>query len=56
MSADFLLQVGVAAASCLAVYVGIRADLARLNERANRAIETADRAHKRIDSMLQREG
>ena len=54
MSPEFILQLVIGAGSCLAVYVGIRADLARLNERANRAIETADTAHRRIDALMRR--
>lgn len=34
------------------VYAGIRADLARLNERATNALESARQAHARIDGVL----
>ena len=34
------------------VYAAIRADLARLHERATAAKESADQAHHRIDSLL----
>lgn len=33
------------------VYAGIRADLARLYERATHALETAEKAHSRIDAI-----
>lgn len=36
------------------VYAAIRADLARLHERATAAKESADQAHQRIDALLTR--
>lgn len=53
MTPEFLLQLLTMGGACVAVYAAIRADLARLNERTNRAIETADQAHARIDNMMQ---
>jgi hypothetical protein len=55
VTAEFILQLLTMGGACVAVYAAIRADLARLNERTNRAIETADQAHARIDSMMQRD-
>jgi hypothetical protein len=34
-------------------YAAIRADLARLHEKAENACKSADRAHVRLDSMLE---
>lgn len=36
------------------VYAAIRSDLARLHERATHAKESADRAHRRIDDIVER--
>lgn len=36
----------------IAVYVAIRVDLAVTKDRADRAIESADEAHRRIDDMM----
>lgn len=55
MTPEFLLQLLTMGGACVAVYAAIRADLARLNERTNRAIETADQAHARIDRMMQKD-
>lgn len=52
LDANFLLQVLIALASSAGVYAGIRADLARLHERANHAKDSAEQAHKRIDTLL----
>lgn len=52
VDAPFILQVLIALASSAGVYAGIRADLARLHERANHAKDSADEAHKRIDAIL----
>lgn len=52
MTPEFVLQIIIAVASGLAVYAGIRADLARLHERATNAQSSADKAHERIDHLL----
>jgi hypothetical protein len=39
-------------AGAAGVYGAIRADLAAIRERANMAAESADEAHKRIDSIM----
>jgi hypothetical protein len=49
---QFIVQVLVALASGAGAYAAIRADLARLHERANNAKESADSAHKRIDNIM----
>jgi len=51
LTAEFLLQLVIALGSGVGAYAAIRADLARLHERANRAIEVADKAHARIDAL-----
>lgn len=48
---DWLFQLMTAAAGAVGMYVGVRADLARLHERATQALETATRAHERIDNL-----
>jgi len=40
-----------AAAGAAGVYAAIRADLARLHERASIALASAEQAHRRIDSF-----
>lgn len=52
LSAEFLLQIGIALASGIGAYTAIRADLATLHEKANNAVKTADGAMRRIDDML----
>ena len=56
IDANFWLQViiavGSAASSALAVYVGIKIDLAVTREKASRAQETADLANRRLDDCL----
>lgn len=47
----FLLQVLIALGSGLGAYAAIRADLARLNERATSALDAAKSAHERIDRI-----
>lgn len=53
-TAEFILQLVIAVCSGGGVYAAIRADLAKLHERATRAIEAADHAHARIDRMQER--
>lgn len=42
-----------AAAGAASVYAAIRADLARLHERASLAMDSASKAHDRIDKINQ---
>jgi hypothetical protein len=55
---DWMLQVVTiaigGATSGAAIYAAIRADLARLHEKAEHAIKSATEAHARIDGMLLR--
>lgn len=51
---EWLPQVIGAVAGAAGVYAAIRADLARLHERATMALASADKAHERIDSMLEK--
>jgi hypothetical protein len=46
-----LFQMMTAGAAAAGVYAAIRADLATLHERATQAMETATRAHERIDHL-----
>jgi len=48
------IQFLVAAGAGVGAYVAIRADLARLHERATQAKERADAAHNRIDEIFNR--
>jgi hypothetical protein len=48
---DWLFQLVTAGAAACGVYAAIRADLARLHERATQAMQAAQRAHERIDSI-----
>lgn len=50
---EFVLQIIVAGGSAFGMYAAIRADLARLHERATSAQESAKEAHQRIDKMLE---
>lgn len=50
---EFLLQIGIALASGFGAYAAIRADLARLHEKATNAAQSASTAHARIDLMMQ---
>lgn len=49
---DWIFQALSVAGGAVAVYAGIRADLARLHERVRTAAEAASAAHRRIDGML----
>jgi len=49
---DILMQFAGIVAGAAGVYGAIRADLAAIRERANMAAESADEAHKRIDSIM----
>lgn len=48
---SFLLGIVTALAACGGAYAAIRADLGRLHERASQALESAQRAHERIDHL-----
>lgn len=50
---DWLFQLLTAGAGAAGMYAAIRADLARLHERATQAMEAAQRAHDRIDNIHQ---
>jgi hypothetical protein len=58
MTAEFWLQVLIAVCSAtgsaLAVYVGIKVDLAVTRAQADRALKTADEAHQRLDKFVSR--
>jgi hypothetical protein len=49
---DWLFQLLTAGAGAASVYAAIRADLARLHEKAENAARSADKAHGRIDAIL----
>lgn len=48
---DWLFQLLTAGAGAAGMYAAVRADLARLHERATQAMEAATRAHERIDNL-----
>lgn len=51
MLPEWVFQLLAAGAGAASVYAAIRADLARLHERATMAMASAEKAHARIDSM-----
>lgn len=51
---DFIVQALMALSAGGGAYAAIRADLARLHERATQAQQAAAEAHKRIDGILNR--
>lgn len=51
MIPEWLVQIVTAGAGAAGLYAAIRADLARLHERSTMAIESATRAHDRIDHL-----
>lgn len=53
-SAELLLSLMASVGCGVGAYAAIRADLARLHERATHALEAAARAHERIDNMNER--
>lgn len=53
MNAGFILQIFIAVGSGAGVYAAIRADLARINERAIIAQANANNANRRLDDHLQ---
>jgi len=54
MIPEWIFQVIGMAATASAVYAGIKADLATLHNKADSAIFQAQKAHERIDHLLQR--
>ncbi|WP_343724264.1 hypothetical protein [Herbaspirillum huttiense] len=54
LSPELVGQVLTAVATGSGVYAGIRADIKALRDKADRAQKTADTAHKRIDSLIDR--
>ncbi len=50
---QYILEVVKAGILGLAVYTGIRVDLARLHEKVTIALAGVDKAHSRIDSLLE---
>lgn len=49
---EWLGQLLTACAGAASVYAAIRADLARLHEKAEGAAKSADKAHDRIDHLI----
>lgn len=54
MMPEWIFQVIGMAGTAAAVYAGIKADLATLHNKADSAIFQAQKAHERIDHLLQR--
>lgn len=52
--APFLLQILMALGSGLGAYAAIRADLARIHERATQALDRANEAHHRLNDIQER--
>lgn len=50
---QFFVQVLMCLAAGVGAYAGVRYDLGKLHEKADNASLTAQRAHDRIDDMLQ---
>lgn len=48
---DWVFQLLTAGAGAAGMYAAVRADLARLHERATQAMDAATRAHDRIDNL-----
>lgn len=53
---DWIFQAALALGGGIGVYAAIRADLARLHERATIALDSANKAHDRIDKLGDRRG
>ena len=51
MMPEWIAQLWPAVAGAVGVYAAIRADLARLHERATIALDSAKSAHERIDNL-----
>lgn len=54
MNTEVLLQIMAMVGSCATVYAAIRADLSKAIATAEQAAASADKAHDRIDSLIQR--
>ena len=50
-TAEFLLSLLASLGAGVGAYAAIRADLARIHERATNAADSATRAHERIDEL-----
>lgn len=55
MGPELLIVIVGQVATAAGVYAAIRADLARAIERATHAQAAADKAHQRIDNMMERQ-
>jgi outer membrane murein-binding lipoprotein Lpp len=53
-AAELVAQLVTLIASAAGVYAAIRADLARLHEKSQRALEEAHRANARLDELFNR--
>lgn len=53
MTVEILLQIAGIFGGCATVYAAIRSDLARAIATAEQASASADKAHSRIDGILQ---
>ncbi|MEW6258028.1 MAG: hypothetical protein AB1592_18905 [Pseudomonadota bacterium] len=49
---EWVFQLAGIAGGAVAVYAGIRADLAALHAQVRHAAETADAAHRRLDNLM----
>lgn len=56
MEPQMMFEILAILGSCATVYAAIRADLAKAIAKAEEAAAAANKAHDRIDSMLQRKG
>lgn len=56
MTSDIILAILTPLLSAAAAYGAIRADIRHLHEKAGKAQETAERAHERIDGLMQDTG
>ncbi len=53
-SPEFWIQALLALGGSVAVYAGIKSDLARLHEKAHSVERSTNRAHERIDSLMEK--
>jgi len=53
---EWILQLLGIAGTLAVGYATIRSDLAKLHERTTHTAHTADRAHERIDALIQQKG
>lgn len=54
LTAELLISLMASVGCAVGAYAAIRADLARLHERATNALDAAERAHDRIDNFTHR--